>query len=394
MSKIRVGVIGIGCVVREIYQYLYFSSDFSHILEIAGIADPSEMARDWFCDTFHFPKNRAFATAAELLRKVDFDVAQVNTPDHLHGEAAVEALRAGRDVLVPKPTASTIRDAHRMIDTAKQTGRLLAVDFHKRDDPRFKEAEARYQSGRYGQFQTAVWYMLDKILVVDPNRQPPFFASPDFAEKNSPVSFLTVHLADVFMKIVGLRPVEVRATGFSQKLPSLAPKAVKGDDLVDTELRFENGGVAHLITGWHLPNTAHSLTVQESRIVCSNGLLDLGVDTPGYREIHPDGLLEVNPLYKNFEKNGMVSGYAINNPGRLYQKFLAGKEGTLKPEARARMMNPIELGFFTTVVLQGAEESLKRGTLAAPGVTAGVPVNLAALVAKELGPEVAKRYGF
>ncbi len=394
MDKLRIGVMGVGSVVREIYRYLYYQSDFSHFIEIAGIADPSEEARKWYCDTFDFPADRAFATHTELLEQVDFEVAQVNTPDTLHCEPTIASLEAGKDVLVPKPLASTIKEGHRMIQTAEATGRLLGIDFHKREDPRFREAEARYQSGRYGQFQTAVWYMIDKLLVVDPNYEPRFFASPNFAEKNTPISFLTVHLADVFMKIIGLKPVEVRATGFSQKLPSLTPIAVKGYDLVDTEVRFENGGVGHIITGWHLPNTAHSLTIQESRMICTDGVLDLGIDTPGYHEIHADGIFEVNPLYKNFAKNGVVSGYAMSSPGRLLEKFLAAQNGRLDAETRVAMMDPIELGFFTTVVLEGAEQSLARGTLVAEGVTAGAPVALAELLTGEIGADAARRYGF
>lgn len=393
MDKLRIGVIGVGSVVREIYQYLYYRSSYSPFLEIVGIADPSPEARRWFCDTFHFPAERAFESHTELFRQVELDVAQVNTPDSLHCKPTLDALAAGKDVLVPKPTATTVRDADAMIRAAQENGRLLAVDFHKRGDPRFREAEARYRSGRYGRFQFAVWYMIDKILVVDPNRAPRFFASPDFAERNSPVSFLTVHMADTFMNIVGLKPVEVRATGFSQKLPSLSPVAVKGYDLVDTEIGMENGGVAHIVTGWHLPNSAHSLTVQESRMICTDGLLDLGIDTPGYREIHAEGLFEVNPLYKNFDSSGMVSGYAIDNPGRLLRKILAARRGELDDKARAAMLDPIELGFFTTAVLQAAEESLARGAAVAKGVVAGTPVRIADLLRRELGQAAAVTYG-
>src|SRR4029077_11695969 len=149
-----------------------------------------------------------------------------------------------------KPTAATVKDAHAMIQAAKKAGRFLGIDFHKREDPRIKEAAARFQTGRYGTFQAAVFYMLDKLLVADPNHSPRFFASPDFAERNTPVSFLTVHMADALMKIVKLVPTQVRATGYAHKLPSLKPISVRGFDLVDTEILFANGALAHILTGW------------------------------------------------------------------------------------------------------------------------------------------------
>jgi predicted dehydrogenase len=392
-QKLRLGIIGVGAVVREIYQHLYFHSHYSSLFEIVGVADPNDTYRKWFCDLAGVPAGQRFTDYRELLTKTKLDAVQINTPDHLHCGPTVDALNAGLDVVVPKPTAATVKDAHAMIQTAKKTGRFLGVDFHKREDPRIKEAEARFQNGRYGTFQTAVFYMLDKLWVVDPNHSPRFFATPDFAEKNTPVSFLTVHMADALMKIINLIPVQVRATGYSQKLPSLRPIAVNGYDLVDTEIQFETGALAHIITGWALPNTADSITVQSSRIICSDGLIDLGLDTPGLREVHSEGILEVNPLFRNFEKDKTVTGYGISSPGRLYQQILAMHNGTLSAAEREQALHPMTLGFYTTLVLEGAEKSLAEGTKLPGGVSLGPQVDLRQLTARQLGPGPSKEYG-
>ena len=394
MDKLRVGVIGVGSVVREIYQYLYFRSDFTHLLDVVAVADPNDEYRSWFCDTYHIPENRRFRSHKEMLKSVELDVTQVNTPDHIHAGPAIDSLEAGLDVVVPKPTAATIKDTHAMIQTSRRTGRLMGIDFHKREDPRLKEAEARYQSGRYGELQVAVWYMLDKLMVADPNFSPRFFASADYAQRNTPISFLTVHLCDALIKIVNLAPVEVRAIGYSQKLPALSPIAVQGYDLVDTEIRFRNGATAHIITGWHLPNTAHATTVQSGRLVCSEGMFDRGLDTPGYYELHADGLRQVNPLFKNFEKDGTVTGYGISSPGRIYQKILASRNGRLDPKIREQMTTAAELGFYTSLVLEGAERSLAQGQELAKGVTGGTTVDLKTLLISELGASAAAEYGY
>lgn len=391
-TKLRLGIIGAGSVVREIYQYLYFRSSYSPMLEICAVADPNEEYRNWFGDLAGLPADRRFGGYEELLAKTELDAVQINTPDHLHCAPAVAALNAGLDVVVPKPTAATIKDAHMMIETAKKTGRYLGVDFHKREDPRIKEAEARFQNGRYGQFQAAVFYMLDKLMVADPNHSPRFFASADFAEKNTPASFLTVHMADALMKIVNLTPVQVRAIGYSQKLPSLQPVAVKGYDLVDTEILFSTGAVAHILTGWALPNTAWATTVQSARLICSDGLIDLGLDQPGLREIHADGIFEVNPLFRNFEKDGSVTGYGIGSPGRLYQEILALRNGTRSGVERDAQNSPITLGFYTALVLEGAEKSLAEGEGLASGATIGSTVDLRKLAVEQLGADAAKQY--
>jgi len=280
-----------------------------------------------------------------------------------------------------------------MIEAARKSKRFLGVDFHKREDPRIKEAEARFQSGRYGIFQAGVFYMIDKLMVADPNHSPRFFASPDFAERNTPVSFLTVHMADALMKIVGLIPMQVRATGYAHKLVSLKPRAVNGYDLVDTEIVFATGATAHVLTGWALPNTAWSIAVQSGRMICSDGLLDLGLDTPGLREIHADGISEVNPLFRNFEKDGAVTGYGISSPGRLYQKILALRNDTLSPAEYEMASTPMTLGFYATLILEAAEKSLAEGKKLAAGVTQGGVVDLHALVCQQIGAEAAREYG-
>ncbi len=380
-------------MVREIYQHLYFRSQYSELLEICAVADPNEECRNWFGDLAGLPASRRYADYRELLDQVELDAVQVNTPDHLHAAPTVAALKAGLDVVVPKPTAATVKDAHAMIQAAREHGRILAVDFHKREDPRIKEAEARYQSGRYGTLQAAVFYMLDKLFVADPNHTPRFFASPDFAARNTPISFLTVHMADALMKIVNLIPVQVRAIGYAHKLPSLKPQPVHGYDLVDTEILFDSGAVAHILTGWAVPNTAWSTTVQSGRLICSDGLLDLGLDTPGLLEIHADGVLQVNPLFRNFEKDQTVTGYGITHPGRLYRQMLASRSGTLSAAERESLFTPMALGFYTTLVLEGAERSLAAGKSAAAGVTVGPATDLRELVVQQLGKGAAREYG-
>lgn len=393
-NKLRVGIIGAGSVVREIYQYLYFRSSYSPLLEICAVADPNEEYRNWFGDLAGLPADRRFTDYKELFAKVELDAVQVNTPDHLHCAPTVAALQAGLDVVVPKPTAATLKDCHAMIQAAKQTGRYLGVDFHKREDPRIKEVEARFQGGRYGTFQAAVFYMVDRLLIADPNHSPRFFASPDFAEKNTPASFLTVHMADALMKIINLVPVQVRALGYSHKLPALKPIAVNGYDLVDTEVLFNTGAVAHIITGWAIPNSAWANTVQSGRLICSDGLIDLALDMPGLREVHADGIFEVNPLFKNFEKDQSVTGYGISGPGRLYQQILALRNNQMSAAERQESMSPMILGFHTALVLEAAEKSLAAGQRLDSGATLGTTMDLRQLVVDELGAEAAKEYGY
>ncbi len=385
MRRLKVGVIGTGSVVREIYQHLFFHSHYSELISIEGVAEPNIAAMDEFCDKYGIPHDRRFANYEEMIERLDLDAVQVNTPDHMHRIPAIYAMEHGLDVLVPKPLAESIADAHEMITAARQYDRLLVVDFHKRRDPRIMEAAARYRSGAYGTFQTAVWYMLDKLFVSNPNHVPRFFASEDFAEANSPISFLTVHMADAFLQIVREKPTRVRTTGFSQKLPSLQPISLNGLDLCDTEVVFESGGMAHIITGWHLPNSAHATTVQSSRIICTDGMIDLSLDSCGYREIAVGGIAERNSLFCNFQPDGLVSGYGMAYPGELYGCILRHRDGDMDESEYAGMMSALQLGYWSTVVCECAHRSLQSGTRSNRGVISGVDVDVAETLAQELG---------
>jgi predicted dehydrogenase len=392
VDKLKLGVIGTGSVVREIYEYLYFKSEYSPLIQVEAICDRNEENMRIIGDTYNIPENRRFADYRDLISTVKLDAVAINTPDNFHKEPALFALDAGMDILVPKPTADNIKDAHAIISKAKQLGRFIGVDFHKREDPRIKEAKARFRKGDYGKFQSSVWYMLDKLSVADPNHVPRFFATADFAVKNTPVSFLTVHMADAFMTITELKPLSVKAIGYKQKLLSLKPVAVDGYDLVDSEILFENGGVCHIITGWAVPNSAHALTVQSARIIGSEGLLDLNLDMPGYHEVLSEGIFERNPLFRNFEANGLVSGYGMRSPGQIIENIIRFRDANLTLDEIGKLMDPFSLGFFTTLVCEGAHRSLETGEKISEGVISGRTVMLKDLLVREIGEKASDSY--
>ena len=385
MNTLRLGIIGTGSVVREIYQYLYFRSAYSPLVKVAAICDSSAEALKSFGDTWKIPKAQRFTDYREMLRRGGLDAVAVNTPDSLHREPTVAALEAGLDVILPKPTADKVTDAHAMIETLKKTGRFLGVDFHKREDPAVKEARARFLEGIYGKLQSSVWYMLDRLLVADPNHEPRFFSSPDFAEKNSPVTFLTTHMADTFMWITRLKPLEVRAVGYRQKLPSLSPVPVQGYDLVDTTILFEKGVLSHIITGWALPNTANCLTVQSARLLFTDCLLDLWQEHYGYHEVTERGIDDRNILFRNFEEDGKVSGYGMDCPGKIIQNILRFRNGEIHPAELESLFSPFSLGFYTTLVCECAHASLQKGASLPEGVVLGSTVDVRSYLREQIG---------
>jgi predicted dehydrogenase len=386
MERVRLGVIGVGSVVREIYQYLYFKSGYSDSIDVVAACDPDGEQLRWFAELAGLQANRCFQSYEDMIAHCPLDVVAINTPDSLHRDPAVFPMEHGLDVLLPKPLASTVEDAHAILDASRRTGRIVAVDFHKRSDPLTIEARSRFAAGAYGRLQSAVWYMVDQLQVADPNHEPRFFASPSFAEENSPVSFLTVHMADTFFHITGDAPKRVRATGFKQKLPSLSPIAVDGYDLVDTEILTARGCLCRIISGWAIPNTAHALTVQSARLIGSDGVLDLALDSLGYHEITHEALRSRNTSFRTF--GDRVGGFGIVNPGDLLARIAAaGEDASARAATRNSVSSPAGAGFWATAVCAAAHESLDRGEVVADCVVDGEFVDVDGFLSERLGAE-------
>jgi hypothetical protein len=73
--------------------------------------------------------------------------------------------------------------------------------------------------------------------------------------------------------------------------------------------------------------------------------------------------------------------------------MLADRNGKLSAAERESLFTPMALGFYTTLVLEGAERSLAEGQSAAAGVTVGPAVDLRELVVQQLGAGAARDYG-
>ena len=63
-----------------------------------------------------------YADFRELLEKENgLDAVKIMTPDHLHATIAIAAMKKGKAVMVHKPLANRLREARRVIETARQT---------------------------------------------------------------------------------------------------------------------------------------------------------------------------------------------------------------------------------------------------------------------------------
>jgi len=120
-KELGIGVIGLG-MGRDL---LYVNRDPATRFEVRGLCskDPAKAER--------LAKAHGIAFSSgdyrELVRRDDIQVIAVFSPDHLHGEHCLAALRAGKHVLVTKPMVTRLGEAIEITRQAEARGLKLLV---------------------------------------------------------------------------------------------------------------------------------------------------------------------------------------------------------------------------------------------------------------------------
>ena len=84
---------------------------------------------------------RVYTDLASLVRDSEVTIVSVAAEPAAHAALTVEALEAGKHVIVEKPLALTLEDARRVAAAGERTGRLVTVDHVLRHNPLVKAAE-------------------------------------------------------------------------------------------------------------------------------------------------------------------------------------------------------------------------------------------------------------
>jgi predicted dehydrogenase len=93
---------------------------------------------------------KVFVNFSDLITE-ELDLVIVASPSHQHAEQAIQALRAGRNVLVEKPMGCGLAEAEALVDAATEMGKVLTVNQNYRYKPAFKRVNEVIASGKLGE---------------------------------------------------------------------------------------------------------------------------------------------------------------------------------------------------------------------------------------------------
>lgn len=159
-NRINIGAIGTGRISRDHDMPGVWKYDDVRIVAAADVdanrvADAKKLIEGHYSKKLGKPYNgvTTYENYLDLLANKDIDAVLISTPDHWHAKMAIDAVRAGKDVYLQKPTSLTIEEGRKMSDAVNSTGRILQIGSQQRSMEQFRIACELVRNGRIGQLK-------------------------------------------------------------------------------------------------------------------------------------------------------------------------------------------------------------------------------------------------
>jgi predicted dehydrogenase len=237
MSKIRVGVIGTGIIIRDYHMLTLKDNPRAEVVAVGNLHGDSART---LAERYGIPK--VYTELECMAADPDIDAVVIGLPNYLHAPATIQMLQAGKHVMCEKPMALNVVECKQMIAAARQADRRLMIAHMWRFDHEIRWLRDVVQSGALGNIfkvkSHAIW------LYEGP---PPssWFVQRRYAGGGS-FADMGVHSIDTLLYLLGgARPVKVFATKGTFMRP------IELDDTANAILEFEGGVTAFIESGWY-----------------------------------------------------------------------------------------------------------------------------------------------
>lgn len=269
----RLAIVGAGIISK---QHGIVVSKLAGEVELVAVID-TEVAKAQSLAQEH--SGRAYTALTEALAAEPIDVVVICTPTGSHAEIAIEALEAGKHVIIEKPADITVDRADEILAAQVKAGTLVTVISQHRFDPSTEIVLNAVERGDFGRLTSG-------IASVDWWRGQSYYDSGAWRgtwalDGGGALMNQGVHTIDLLVAVMG-RPVEV--FGYAA---TLAHVNIETEDVAVGVVKFESGalGVIHGSTAVY-PGLVARLQVHGDRgsAVIENDRLTFFHSTPAGTE--------------------------------------------------------------------------------------------------------------
>jgi predicted dehydrogenase len=302
---VRVGVIGYGYWGPNLVRNFAEGSD----TQVVAVAD---MKSDWLqLAARRYPGIETVSDYRDLLNNPTIDAVAISTPVSTHFPLAMEALQAGKHVLVEKPMTAASDQALRLIDEAARRNLVLMVDHTFVYTGAVRKMRELINTGSLGE-----------IYYYDPTRVNLGLFQHDV----NVIWDLAVHDLSIMEYILPEEPVEVSATGIGHVNGA-------GEDTAYVSVFYSGSIIAHLNVNWLSP-----VKIRRTLIGGTKSMI-----------VYDD--IESSEKIKVYDKGVVVK----NGPESLYKLMVSYRSGDIyTPRIDVTEALSIEVQHFADCIQTGA----------------------------------------
>ena len=231
-GKLRFGVVGCGSIGPTHAGAIKQIAD-AELVAIADVnADRAAAAAKKFDVAKVYPSHK------ELIADPAIDITCICTPSGMHSDMAIEAMRAGKHVIVEKPMDVSLEACDRLIAAEQQTGKKLSIISQHRFDAATMLVKDAIASGKLG-----------KIVLADATvkwwRTQDYYDSGDWRgtwklDGGGALMNQGVHTVDLLQWLVG----GVKTLWAQTR--TAAHERIEVEDVAVAALTFQNGAIGTL----------------------------------------------------------------------------------------------------------------------------------------------------
>jgi len=248
MEEFGVGIVGCG-FIGKVHTYAYLN------LPLFYDPPPAKVRLVGVCtahkDTAEKAKgvgNFSFAATSyqDLLERDDIHIINCCTPNYLHKDLLIDALRAGKHIYCDKPLAMNLEEAREILKAAEQSNSVHQMTFEYRFIPAIMRAKKLVADGFLGKVFSFRGFYLHSGYI-DPSR--PMSWRLDKKQAGGGALFdLGSHILDLVRYLLGeYRAVFATTCTFIKERPlpdeSTKKAKVEVDDISFLQIKMQSGAV-------------------------------------------------------------------------------------------------------------------------------------------------------